>query len=319
MKQDRPYSRLRQPLRGLAVLLLVVGASAAGLGRVAESPEQTEESSAAGKVLSFDASRGRVFLHPSVNGTGPHRFLIDTGYGMNMVQPELAEELDLPRAGRVDIIGIAGRETATMYRDAEFAFDDYIYRPRRVAALPSHRGRPRGILGSGFFRQFVVAIDFSAEEVTLFRPEAFHYAGTGEIIPLRFEDQIPVVETWIEIPDREPIKAVFEIDTGCDGGLCIGRRFIESNEWLRGEEGRRGTRRGVGGSARTEQGEIAWLRMGTNRVRNVGANFFLESDLVEEGYAGHLGCEVLREFKVIFDYTRERLILEAKNAIPAGQ
>jgi len=31
---------------------------------------------------------------------------------------------------------------------------------------------------------------------------------------------------------------------------------------------------------------------------------------VDDGLAGHVGMEVLRRFRVIFDYSRERMILE---------
>jgi predicted aspartyl protease len=285
-------------------------------GRGADVPPDSLNNFEPGAVLSFDSDWSRVFLSAMVNGTGPHRFLVDTGYGLTMVQPELVDELNPPRAGRVDIIGIAGRETATMYRDVAFEFGLLAYRPRRVAALPSDRGRRRGrqgVLGSGFFREFVVVIDFPASEVRLFEPDKFNYSGPGEIIPLRFEDKIPVIDTWLESPDGARVKAAFELDTGCDGDLCLGRRFIAEHKWVQSEERRDATRRGVGGSTRTETSDIPCLMIGTNRWTNVPANLFLENDLVEEGYAGHIGCAVLRPFKVIFDYSRERLILESND------
>jgi hypothetical protein len=42
----------------------------------------------------------------------------------------------------------------------------------------------------------------------------------------------------------------------------------------------------------------------------VSANFFAEGSPAGEGLAGHIGLGVLREFKVIFDYSRRRMILE---------
>ena len=93
----------------ITMLILAFGAVCfESVGRGADVPTEALNNSEPGAILSFDSDRSRVFLSAVVNGTGPHRFLVDTGYGLTMVQPELVDELDPPRAGRVDIIGIAG-------------------------------------------------------------------------------------------------------------------------------------------------------------------------------------------------------------------
>ena len=66
--------------------------------------------------LRIDA-RGRL-----VEATITDRFLLDTGYDLTMIHPDLAQQLNLQRAGRTQIIGIAGREGATVYRGARFDF-----------------------------------------------------------------------------------------------------------------------------------------------------------------------------------------------------
>jgi hypothetical protein len=265
-------------------------------------------------TLPYDASRSRVWLPGRLNGTGPHEFLLDTGYDLTMIHPKFVAPLALQQAGGVWILGIAGRERADYYRGAVFDFEGLPFSPRRVASLPSERDRRRprdGILGSGFFQRFVVAIDPAAGQVRLHEPERFHYGGSGDVLTLRFDGDTPVMEAVILESGREPVMASFEIDTGCDGGLCLGRDFVATNEWLLAAGAtREGFRRGVGGGARTVSGRVPEFRMGSARLQGVSAEFFKEGSPAGKGHAGHAGWEVFRKFKVIFDYPRSRVILE---------
>ena len=65
------------------------------------------------------------------------------------------------------------------------AFTGLTWTSRRVGSFPrpepgSDRNRWReGILGSGFFRRFVVQIDQRAKTVSLQNPETFTYSGDG--------------------------------------------------------------------------------------------------------------------------------------------
>ena len=73
---------------------------------------------------------------------------------------------------------------------------------------------------------------------------------------------------------------------------------------------RNGSRNGVGGSVDTQEGRLPEFQLGAQKLPNVSANFFTKGSPVDEGLAGHIGLGVLREFKVIFDYSRRRMILE---------
>src|SRR5439155_23790249 len=101
------------------------------------------------------------------------------------------DALQLRRAGQVTIVGIAGEEPASVFDGPRIDFGDLFWTSRRVAAFPTAeagRGRRReGILGSGFFRRFVVVIDQRAQTVALHEPDTFKYSGEGEILPLRFK------------------------------------------------------------------------------------------------------------------------------------
>jgi hypothetical protein len=213
------------------------------------------------------------------------------------------------------IIGIAGEEQADTYAKAVFDFGGATYSPRRIASLPSEarrRWRKRdGILGEGLFRRFVVEIDVAKQRLRLFEPKTFDYHGSGEVLPISFKKDTPIIDATVTPQGRAAIAGHFEIDTGCDGDLCIGHDFVSANHLLDdGNAGQSDTRRGVGGGAETRSETLSELRMGKLIVKAPTANFFLEGSPAGEGQAGHIGLGVLERYKMIFDYSRRQLILE---------
>ena len=123
------------------------------------------------------------------------------------------------------IIGIAGEEQADTYKGAVFDFQGKTYNARRIAALPSEaqrRWRTRdGILGAGFFRRFVVQLDVPRRQMTLLEPEHFNYQGKGNVIPIRFKRDTPIIDAEIVPRGARAIKGPYEINTGCDGCICL--------------------------------------------------------------------------------------------------
>ena len=265
-------------------------------------------------TIPFQVRRGHVMVPSRVNGSNTLSLLLDTGYGMTMLSADHVEAFALKRTGRITIVGIAGEEPAGVFEGPAFDFAGLPWKPRRVAAFPVEgQGRSRrrdGILGSGFFRRFVVEISSSAKNITLHEPDSFSYSGPGEVLPLSFKGSTPIVEALVRLPDRSEIKAQFEVDTGCDSALCIGRHFVEAHQLTPIDSASNGGRVGVGGGARTRTGHLPGLQLGKHGIEKPAANFFLEGSPVDAPLAGHIGWELLRDFKVIFDYSRKQMILE---------
>lgn len=258
---------------------------------------------------------GVLMVEAKVNGSKPLAFKLDTGFGVTTIHPDLIESLGLARTGHTTILGIAGEEQADTYGGAVFDFGGMTYSPKRLAVLPSEgrrRGRQRdGILGASFFRRFVVELDVRKHQMRLYEPEGFRYEGKGEVLPLEFKKTTPILEAAIVPEGRLALPGKFEIDTGCDGGVCVAHEFVTANHLLdSAKSAAEDARRGVGGSARTQPGAVGELRLGNLVVKNPSASYFLEGSPAGEGRAGHIGVEALERFKVIFDYSRKQLILE---------
>ena len=260
---------------------------------------------------------GDLMTQVRVNGSEPLSFKLDTGFGITTIHPKLAEQLQLTPNGHMTIVGIAGEERADTYGGLTFDFGGKSYAPRRVASLPSEahrRWRHRdGILGAGFFRRFVVEIDLDKKLMHLHEPKDFVYTGAGEIFPLEFKRDTPIIDASIVVPGQSVLTGRFEIDTGCDDAICIGHDFVSANHLL--EEGKTENpdfKRGVGGSAKIQSGNVTELRLGRLTVKKPSSNFFLEGSPAGDGQAGHIGIGALKQFKMILDYSRNRMILEGE-------
>jgi hypothetical protein len=263
----------------------------------------------------IDLKGGTLSVRVRINGSNPLVFKIDTGFGITAIRPDVAESLKLQRSGHLTISGIAGNEEAVTYGGAVFDFGGLSYSPRRVAAVPSEgrrRGRRRdGLIGAGFFRRFVVEIDAQAGVMRLYQPESYDYAGKGEVIPLEFTADTPIVNASISLSGGEPIRGRFEIDSGCDDYLCLGHDFVTAHRIEEAFPGAETSARvGVGGSARIHRVELSRLQLGEATVDKPTANLFLDGSPVDPPLAGHIGMSSLQRFKVIFDYSRKRMILE---------
>ena len=266
--------------------------------------------------LPVEFRQGDLMVPVRVNGSNSLSFKLDSGFGVTTVHPDLVERLNLRPVGSLRIEGIAGDERATMYSGITFELGGLSYSPRRVATIPSDAQRRRrgrdGILGAGFFRRFVVELDPAGRTLMLHEPRTFEYHGPGEIVPLTFRRDTPIVEAAINFTNRESVRAKFEIDSGCDGELCLGHEFVEAND-LDHTNGSSPTdsRYGVGGSVETRNGVVPQFQLGSLKLDKLPASFFLNGSPVDDSLAGHIGLKTLRKFKVIFDYSRRRMILES--------
>jgi hypothetical protein len=244
-------------------------------------------------------------------------FLLDSACTIPTLHPDIVDQLKLQPAGSVSIVGIAGEERASTYRGVVIDLGEAQYAPHRIASIPSERSDSRrrrdGVIGSGFLRQWVVEMDARESLIRLYSPTNFTYSGKGEVIPFRFRrgDEIPIVEASIVLSNQAPLKAEFEVDTGCDSGLCLGSRFVHENKLLESIESRSSEKFGNGGSVETRSGMVPTLRLGKLDVEKPQTDFFQTGSPVDEPLAGHIGMGVLHRYKVILDYSRKQVIIES--------
>jgi predicted aspartyl protease len=265
-------------------------------------------------VLPFEVKRGHIIIPALLNITNKVSLMVDTGYEMTMIQSALAQKLGLKPLRQMTIVGIAGEEQADVFESVNFTFGAVTYSPRRVAALQAQRATRGwdGILGSGLFRRFVVEIHPSEKKLALIDPPSFVSDPEATALPIQIRRGTPSVDAEIIVAGEKAIPGRFEIDTGCDGDLCLGHDFVEANRIKESAGATKSSgRRGVGGGAGTVSATLAEFRLGSLHLAKPEAELFTIGSPAERGMAGHIGWGILSKCESIaFDYQRNQLLIK---------
>ena len=181
-----------------------------------------------------------------------------------------------------------------------------------LGAIENSLGRPMdGILGAEFFKRYVVELDYEKKEITLYEPADFIYSGRGENLPLTFYHNHPYVRAKVSLPGIKPVEGECVIDAGSNFPIILLPSFIERNNLRESLPPTITTfGRGVGGEIRMPIGRANALELGKLKLERLVTAFPSNGWFGEPKKAGNIGSAVLRRFKVIFDYSRDRMILE---------
>lgn len=266
-------------------------------------------------TVPFELLNNHLYVDAHIDGTGPHRVLLDTG-GMNIVTPATAQRLGLKTEGTIQGRG-AGEKTEDVglsrvreLRLGDVTLKDQVFYVFPLAGLDDAEGVDfSGLIGYEVFKRFVVRVDYTRRLLTLTLPEAFTPPTGATAVPFTFNGQTPQVEGSI---DGLPGK--FTIDTGSRVSLTLHRPFAEAHglkaKYAPKVEAMTGY--GVGGAVRAAVTRAGVLKLGGVEVKGPVA----EIPLVEKGaftdryLAGNVGGGVLKRFAVTFDYSRQTIYFE---------
>ncbi len=265
----------------------------------------------------FELNGNMTFLEVRVNGSRPLWFGLDTGAYLSVINTDVAQQLGLRTAGQSVGLGAGGRVASINLPDVDLDINGAILNDLNLSAmtltsLENSLGRPMdGILGAEFFKRYVVEIDYEKKEISIYEPKGFVYSGKGEILPLTFSHNHPYVHAKISLPGVASIDGEFVIDSGSNYPLILLPSFIEQNKLRESLPTTLTTvGRGVGGEVPMPLGRVTTLEIGGLKLERPVTALPTRGWFGQEGKAGNIGSPVLRRFKVIFDYSRSRVILE---------
>ena len=314
--------------RALAALLLALFTHSASFSTQNVIGAQ-KTASPAPVVIPFEFVTRHILIKVRINNSAPLSFILDTGDKVAIIDIGKAKSLGLTLEGSVNVGGAgAGTLKGSMVRDATLNVVglDGITQPV-VMAIPLDGFAPRfghaidGIIGADFIGQFAMEIDYPGRVLRFYDKAKFDYSGSGEAIPLTFvHGGYPVIASEILIAGRQPIKGRFVVDIGSGAALALHRPFVEREELLAATPKtiRAIGSGGAGGKVTGRSGRIAGIRIGRHLIENLPTLFsedktgaFANSEL-----QGNIGALILSKFKVIFDYSRARMILEPNASLP---
>lgn len=271
-------------------------------------------------TIPFRIDRGNLFVQVTVNGTGPHEFLLDTGSPVTAMDWGLAEKLGLEvdsvgtasgaggdsvPAGRVDGVGV--------WMDGEEAAPEGVYvLPLDSLMSPTAERTVDGVVGYPFFRDRVVELDFSAGSLRVHHPERYRYTGAGHRLRMDVRGGWALLEAVADLPDLGPTPVELMVDLGSRGNVLFTTPFVRR---YRLDESLRDTARavlgmGLGGAARFLLARIDGVQFGSLWIPDVVAGFSTDEALPFGQFGGIVGTGLLRHYRVVLDYRRGEMILE---------
>jgi hypothetical protein len=291
-------------------------------GAVLGTPSQAESkfSIAGGKtttMLPFELIDNRVFVEIQLDGRGPFHFILDTGAGGFSIVDDVAQRLGLRVEDADQESGVGEKKVrAGRTKIAKAQLGDLRFEDLEATVFPGDDSgnvfgkKPvDGVVGLDVFQQVVVRHDYIHMVLTFTLPDKFNYRGPGAIVHFDRPRQIPVVDA-----ELDGVRGKFGIDTGARSSLLAYGPFVDQNK-LKEKYGAKlegVTGWGIGGPVRSLLARAKELRIGEVVVRDLVIRLSTQKTglTTSSAMAGLIGPDVLSQFDLTVDYSRNRLIFE---------
>jgi Aspartyl protease len=293
-------------------------------------------------AIPFELDNNLVYVRMSVNGSRPLSFILDTGaYSFIHTRHARTIGLKLKLIGQAGGAGAKQPDVYLVTEKVSFSLPGVVFSPPRLVAVSldaakscvnefnidedgrkldsdssKQSGAKRevdGILGKEFFDQFVVEIDYAHRLLNVYDRSSYKYAGSGKAIPLEVGEQQIFVHAQIRAAGRT-LAGRFLIDTGSAQAVSLMKPFMNQHNLLPSTEGMTSLPVcGLGGHEKEKSwiGTLEELQLGEFKIAAPVTEFRLADPNTDAD--GFIGGAVFRRFKVIFDYSRRRMILEPRS------
>lgn len=253
-----------------------------------------------------------IYLRARVNDSEPLWFFLDTGAVASYLDVDRARALGLNQNNFVNGVAISLPGVKVLKQK---------FRPARLG-FSIYSGHPvHGYLGYDFISRFVIEIDYVNNTITLHEPNRYKYSGSGEVLPLTMlEDdsggKVPLVRVKITQQGRDAIEGKLIPDTAVRSGVNFNTPFVDAHKLLHPAQKTIQVPLTGGAIVRESKqsiGRLEQIQIARFTLKKPIAIFFQDKQgvLASPEFDGVIGAEILRRFKVIYDYSRQRMILEA--------
>lgn len=276
--------------------------------------------------IPFQMHANLIIVPVHVNDSDTLHFILDTGVSSVIItNPDAIKNQKLRFTRRVQLTGagegnsltasVAIGNTIGMGR-MKATFQNIVVLEEDVLKLSEYVGIPiDGIFGYEVFNNFVVTIDFINRELLLMRPENYKYRSRqGDKYPIIIEDTKPYADVIALVDGGHELPIRVVIDTGAGHALLIDKssdnKIQLPEKVIRAQLGR-----GLNGVINGSLGRIDKVRFGKYELENVLASFpdslaFGVKFATRNERQGNIGCELLRRFRVTFNYTDRYMVLK---------
>ncbi len=279
------------------------------------------------KRYSFKQYNNLIIIPVRINGSKPFNFILDTGVGHTLItDPSVALALGLPSYRQVDVIGVSNRTVLKahvsnvrmmqIYKDIVAERHYVIVLEEDILNLSGYAGIPiHGLIGYDFFSRFVAKINYDKRQLTVYNTNKFKYRKRrkDDIIPIKIEDQKPIVEAKIICRDnKKPTSIKLVYDTGAGHALLL---YSDSSPGIEVPDKSLDSHLGatLSGNLIGKLGRIQEIKLGRYSLPKVIASFPDSASYVSMKQFtprnGNIGLGLIKRFHTIIDYPRQRLII----------
>lgn len=308
----------------VAVVASIAACSQLELAQLYYANDGTEAKLAHGlpATMPFRDVDGWIILSARVNGKPPVDFVLDTGASMlALLAGEKSQVLgldmsDTHRLGDEDDLAAP---TAAPQSGLDIDFGPVTLLDQTALAIPVEsiqcfdevRDAPFvGVVGHELLSRYVVEVNYDRHEVVLHDPDTYEYAGDGRVVHADISGRQPFVDAAITAPDGASYTARMHVDSGAG---IVASLFPKSNPAIvLPKEGEEKSACFVGGKATYLTGTSVDLSLGGGSAVTTPVEYATGNEVIDTGQNGRLGAQFLRNYNVIFDYSRERMILEPR-------
>jgi hypothetical protein len=248
-----------------------------------------------------------------INGMGPYRVFFDTGASVNILNPEVIARLNLPSSNiEAQLTGTSGGQVESKcFHAGELRIGDLVLSNQDFFNVPMPLPKSYGIVGAiGYqlFSRVVATADYEHNQLTLFDPASFSYAGSGQKLDLQ-----PDPHQLIAQASLGRATGNFILDTGALGpvGISFHSWFVRKHhlKHIFVRHYHEVFSQGADGKAPPSTIErIRPVCLGQACIpRLVGE---LSGANKDSPYAGRIGIEILRRFTTTIDWQRHALYVE---------
>jgi hypothetical protein len=272
-------------------------------------------------TLPYKDVDGWVLLPARINGRASIDFVLDTGASVvAIIADERTAHLDLDMRGvhRLGADDDLAAPVGARQDKLEIDLGGVVLEDQAALAIPAESldcaGKRtvapfNGVIGHDLFRRFVVEVNRDRHTVTLHDPDTYRYTGRGRIVPARIEGRQPFVDATVTPPGGGSYQAHLHVDSGAGIDLTL---FPGTSPAVKAPaDGRVREACFVGGLATYTVGAPVDIGL-AGAATTTPVEYATGREVVASGQNGRLGARFLAQFNVVFDYARERIILEPR-------
>ena len=256
----------------------------------------------------------RLTVPVTFGGSGPYRFMVDTGSQATVLTHRVSNDVSLKPVGRSILVATGSRKQVDMVEVAEFQFANrYFYRVRAPLLYKAHVGAD-GILGLDSLQDLRVLLDFRDNRISVADAHDAK-ADTGYEIVVRARRQLgQMIITNARI---DGIRTSVIIDTGAQAS--VGNRALQKR--LRGRNYGKSSATDVHGHEFTTELHYAGeLRIEALQLRDVPIGFADSPAFEHLGLADQpaiiLGMNNLRAFdRIAIDFATRRVLFDLPRGV----